>query len=262
MEPNEMRIKMNEICTSVKDLDELLISLSGQEDLFRKDPSNPEAIQSLGSHISDIYSTSLENIKTLLSAVENQMKTFATPQDDTDHIPSPEEIHNLLVAFFKGKIKTKSAPIPNYCGCYAFRRKGANAGQFICAHHNQNFTLMIVTRYVDDKCYAYDPYDPVSVACLSPQDWTPLPYILPEKPLSRWEHSKGKEVLALWKEEEWTSVFYPATVLLQPSDRAAGGDDDVRGYLLHFGDNQDQVVPEQFVAEFPEPWKKLTKYQY
>ena len=262
MQNRDLIQKINETIINVNDLNTNLQILSKKENNFYQNPvpSLVDEIQNLEIKISDCYSSSINNVSTVISILDlllTQNHTESTGNSQT--LPSKEEVINLMTNFFKGKIKTRPAPIPVNCGCYAHRQKNPNYGQFICVNQKTQFILMIVLHCENDICSAYDPTDienGIHSIQLSSEQWTPLPTIIPERPLARWEHTRGSKVLSLWPNgSDWTTVFYLATVISRPCDQT---DQDTelkgRGYELDFGDESIHTVPEQFIAYLPPNW--------
>ncbi|KAH0786955.1 hypothetical protein GPJ56_008953 [Histomonas meleagridis] len=107
-------------------------------------------------------------------------------------------------------------------------------------------------------CYAFDPstYPKFKIIPLKKNEWSPLPTIIPEHPSPRYEHPKGAKVLSLWMNQEsnqWSSIFYTATVSKRPCDRYKNDTED-RGYELTFFDGTTQVVPEKFIVSSKDKW--------
>ena len=255
--------KMNSLKGNIEQLDTYIKAIATHEQHFqpsRKDYQMKHIVEEIGkihTLIIKQYDVStaccrdlMQCVDTMINDCRNNVKT------ETDkHFPTSEEVAQMMQEFFKGKIKTKISPIPMYCGCYAFRNKTPKEGHFVCAHIDDSFTLMIVSQFEDGICSVFDPADnEITVRKLKNDEWTPLPTIIPEKPIKRWEHAKDSTVLSLWPNQDgtWTTEFYKATVRLQPCERA---DCDERGYELDFGDNNIRIVPEKFVVTFPESWQ-------
>lgn len=263
MQGKELTQKLNEMMSSVNELNTFLSILSKRESSFYQNPNQivHEEILVLEKRITENYRNSLEGVSSLISIVESHLISNP-PQDNgtSTFLPSKEEVQSQLTNLFKGKIKTRQAPIPVNCGCYAYRVKTPNPGHFICVNVKKQFFLMIVYHYENEICRAYDPVDidnGIKLIELTNDEWTPLPTIIPERPLARWEHSRASKVLALWPNgEDWTTAFYPAQVISRPCDQT---DQEVeekgRGYELDFGDETVFTVPEQFVVSLPESWK-------
>ncbi|KAH0786726.1 hypothetical protein GPJ56_009358 [Histomonas meleagridis] len=176
------------------------------------------------------------------------------------NLPSKDEVTDLLNDFFKSKIKTMSMN-PPYCGCYAYKNK-KNPGKYICARYNNSYILMVILSNDGETCVAYDPTDidnGIKAIQLKDEDWTPLTTVIPQKPIKRWEHAKNSLVLSLYKtDEQWSTVFYKATVKLQPNEKPP---DEERGYTLDFGDDNIQNVPEKFVTIYPKNWQAIDQQE-
>lgn len=114
--------------------------------------------------------------------------------------------------------------------------------------------LMIVWKCdAENTCSVYDPTDieaGIQIIEIDRKNVTPLPVIIPDKPLRRWEHAENAEVLSLWPNgDDWTTEFYKARVVKRPCDRV---DEPERGYELEFEKGAEHViVPEKFIAVFP-----------
>jgi hypothetical protein len=191
-------------------------------------------------------------IEQILNQTQQDGKLSSGPE-----LPNRDEVQRMMQEFFKGKIKRRSAPIPTYCGCYAFRNPTPASNAFICANIKGTYQLMIVLGSDNDICTAYDPTEVeggIKLVQMTKDEWTPLPTVIPEKPIKRWEHARECQVLSLWPSEanDWTTVFYKAVVKLQPCDRP---ESEERGYALDFGEGNVKNVPEAFVVTFPDNWK-------
>jgi hypothetical protein len=215
-------------------------------------------IQRFHRTIEQQYAETQQDVRDLLQLTERlqtQAQQPTTPSGGPS-LPSREEVLAMMNSFFKGVIKKRNAPIPTYCGCYAWRNPVAQPGHFVCANLRNSYILMIVVQFENEICSVFDPTDVddgIKIVELKKDEWTPLPTIIPEKPLKRWEHAKDSSVLSLWPNgDEWTTEFYKAVVRLQPCERP---DNEERGYSLDFGDDSPVIVPEKFVVAFPESWK-------
>jgi hypothetical protein len=215
-------------------------------------------IQRLHRTIDQQYSETQQGIRDLLQLTEALLAQVQQPPAPPGGptFPTREDVQQMMNAFFKGGIKKRSAPIPTYCGCYAWKNHVVQSGHFVCANIRNSYILMIVVHFDNDVCSVFDPTDVddgIKITDLKKDEWTPLPTVIPEKPLKRWEHGKETTVLSLWPNgEEWTTEFYKATVRLQPCERP---DHEERGYSLDFGDGSTVIVPEKFVVAFPDNWK-------
>lgn len=256
--------KINEAYSSLSDLNTFIASLAKTEEAFFQsiNPSTLE-IQGLEKSILDSYDNAQNKVHTLFTVIESLIQIDRIDNGE-QNLPTQEEVQNLLITFFKGKIKTKSAPLPPYCGCLSYKLKNPAPGSFICHHSDKGNILMTVLSFKNNILSVYDPTDiqsGINIIDLKDGEWVPLPIIIPEKPIARWEYAIGVDVLALWPNEGdelgWTTVFYPAKVRSRPYDQTDNGSDKfVRGYLLDFGEGNQSIVPEQFVVNYPEPWQK------
>ena len=248
--------QLSKLETDVTKLDGSILSLSQTEGRFRHSPSVQIAdeLERLENAIAEQYHETLDQIQTIFKTIDS----LAGNGSPLDELPRVEEVQSLIAQFFKGNhIQYQSGVISMNCGCHAHRMKRPKPGDFVCANYHGSSILMIVLKFVDKECFVYDPTDlshGINVVKLGLEDWTPLPTIMPEKPMSKCEYSRGSKVLSLWRsdeESEWTTEFYKATVVERPCDRLSN---QSRGYLLDFGDDCRDVVPERFVVAVPEGW--------
>jgi hypothetical protein len=221
-------------------------------------PSKLSELQRLHRMIDQQYVETQQNVRELLQFTESlltQSRETSLPSNGPT-LPSREEVQSMMNGFFKSGIRKRSAPIPTFCGCYAWRNPVVHYGHFVCGNIRNSYILMIVVQFENESCSVFDPTDVddgIKLMELRKDEWTPLPTVIPEKPLKRWEHGKDTTVLSLWPNgDEWTTEFYKATVRLQPCERL---ENEERGYSLDFGDDSPVIVPEKFVVAFPEQWK-------
>ncbi|OHT10211.1 hypothetical protein TRFO_20495 [Tritrichomonas foetus] len=210
------------------------------------------------------FNKSFDEITQVIKITENLLNEANRNNSNSNEnrLPSVKDVKENLKSFFIDKIKTKSSPIPTYCGCYAYKNRNIKEGSFICARiitdGKSHFYLYMTTKHENGFCEAFDPTaddleKEIKVVQFKDDDWTPLPTIIPERPIKRWEHTKSSTVLSLFPEAgEWTTEFYLAKVLAQPSERS---DSDERGYELEFEDNSVHIVSEKFVVYYPPHWK-------
>jgi hypothetical protein len=255
--------KLTDARRNIETLGHSIKSMESREVNIQQHPMELQSkiaeIQRLHRTIDQQYVDAQQSIRDLLQLAETvltQSPAISTPTG-RPAMPSRDEVQGMMNAFFKGGIKKRSAPIPTYCGCYAWRNPVAHYGHFVCANLRNSYILMIVVQFENDICSVFDPTDVddgIKIMELKKDEWAPLPTVIPEKPLKRWEHAKDSTVLSLWpNREEWTTEFYKATVRLQPCERP---DHEERGYLLDFESAVSPViVPEKFVVAFPDSWK-------
>lgn len=258
---NDFLRNLNDMMDSISNLNNLIIAIATRQQNFQQNPSSAivDDINKMQQQIKKYYNMSRTQIKEIVTIIDQTLNQN-NPHDETKQgyvLPNKDKVDQMMQDFFKSPIKTRPAPIPPSCGCYAYKNKTPNPGNFVCAQYNGTFILMIVLHFEDSIVTVFDPTDTdggIKPIKLGNDDWTPLPLFIPEKPLRRWEFTKGTTVLSLWLNgEEWTTAFYKATVKLGPFDRI---DCEDRGYQLDFGDNNIINVPEKFVVYYPESWPK------
>ena len=118
--------------------------------------------------------------------------------------------------------------------------------------------MLLITAIPSDPKVSVGVIDPVNsraMYTIQDVDWVPMPEVLPEKPLSRYEFGPHDAILALRRgaDGNWGTVFLPARLVTAPSKRLSPKNE--RGYELQFGDGTKGIVPEKFAVLFPPHWK-------
>ena len=251
---SEFRNKLNLSTQQINELNELLKQYS-----YKQNENNNIILPELGSKIKDHYQIAIEGVNNLINLVDKLIGE--STESDPNSLPTLSEVRHLYDNFWDPKIKTKAAPIPVHCGCYANRNKQLNRGDFICGKYEDKFILLIVYKHHDDICEVFDPEKALNengeihLFQLKVQEWVSLPTIVPEKPLARWEFAKNSKVLSLWKDNAvWTTEFYVAEVISRPCDNAERLDN--RCYLLRFDESNEIEVPEKYVVHLDPNWIK------
>jgi FtsZ-binding cell division protein ZapB len=255
---------LRDVQKSIDAVDQTIDTIKGFEQHAYQSHSDAQSkIQSIerAAHaLDDQYEQTQAVIGNALSLLETiRTARIAAPPasrvPSSDGLPSVPEVRQQLADFFTSEAKRKSAPLPKHAGCYAGFASKVAPGQFVCARLRHSYVLMVVWRSDGDDYFLYNPADlreGVRLIALPREEWTPLPTIIAEKPLKRWEHAKWNTVLSLRPDGDvWTTEFFQATVALQPCERP---DETPRGYRLTFED-RDIIVPEKFVALFPDNWR-------
>lgn len=261
--------KIKETFASIELLNELIKGVENNESSFRSNPLPTNADKLLrGVEVTESnYGITLTNVSQLIDMIDGMIKKSSSDNDSmTTSLPSPESVKDMVKNFFMDKIKTRSPPMPQFSGCYAYKQKNPKPNSFVCGKYKGFFPLMITVFFnmqtkelvvIDTTDLGVSEVTPVQLNSLD--DWTPLPSIIPEKPIGRWEHSINSKVLSLYKQtdrdDSWTNRFFKATVIKRPCDKAQ--DQGERGYLLDFGNGIQQNVSEQFVVYFPDSWSSL-----
>lgn len=263
--------KISETFASIDLINKLIKGVENLETSFRanKTSANADKLIRGVETLEAKYESSLTNVSQLIDMIDNMIKKSSPANDSiATSLPSPESVNDMVKNFFMEKIKTRPSPTPIFAGCYAYKNKNPKPNSFICARYNDFFPLMITLAYdqqtriltlINATDVEVNGVQPIQLTSLD--DWTPLPTIIPDKPIGRWEHSKNSEILSLYKQNErddsWTNRFFKATVIKRPCDKSQ--EPGERGYLLDFGENIQQNVPEQFVVNLPESWKPVSE---
>lgn len=167
---------------------------------------------------------------------------------------SPYQIYNqheMFEIFKTRKLPISYIPYPDLCGCLPLGDgKEIPVGSFIASKLDDEDPVLCYV--VDEKDGKYlvvdaDSQEPTIIE-KEKSECFPLPTSLPDRSTTQVEYPVGTKVLALYpmNDDDWTSVFYRATVVQPPSKRSSG-------YGLKFEDDKfDQVdVPVQFITIDP-----------
>lgn len=259
-------VKKLEDCTAY--LNEYISEFTKIYDNIEQSGLYDDKIRDVGKSVENYYDLVLQNIDNLINFVSKQSSSSNNDKPisiQDGEIPDQQVIKRLLDDFFKGdSILKKKDP---FLGFQAYRNKAPSPAQFVCAKQNDEankiqFVLMIVLSHnkQTNTISVFDPCDrdPQKIE-LTESEYVLLPYVFPEKPHFKYEHKQSDKVLALWLDErtnDWTSVFYPATVKERPKAREG---DNTRCYTLEFEETSKDVaysVPEAFVAYFHKEWQE------
>ena len=162
----------------------------------------------------------------------------------------------MFELFTTREMKLCDMPYPSLCGAIpANPDERIPIDEFVAAKVNdddEEYILFYVAGYEDDETYIIvDAHDENPKAVKKHRsELLPLPTTLPKQKSSRVEYPTGSHVLALWPldNDEWTSAFYPATVVKVPSKTGSC-------YTLRFEgdtDNDFKDVRENFVIRDPQ----------
>lgn len=248
--------KLRETVTSIKNLDLIATQALAKEIEFDSVPTQNSYsdCKNMYKQVNESLTTTINKLMETIDAVDvllNQKKDQLEIKDDS--IPTQPEIEGLLMKLFRGKPKEAGSPIPQYCGRFAYKIPEFKQNHFLCARISQQFVLVIVFKQVKDTVTVYDPYDtyPPKLMDLNKSEVTPLPTIIPFRPMPRWEFTIGNNVLFILPEPH-SKYFHSARVIKRPSDNK-----DSRDYWLEVDGSGEQIsVPEQFVVEYHKRWRK------
>lgn len=157
----------------------------------------------------------------------------------------------IAESFFEQELPRYGLPFPPLCGSIPLEDGTVlPVSAFVAAEYDGHWTLCRVVS-VDENTYQLRDADTGEEAApftAKYGDVIPLPTSLPDRPTKFAEYAPGTEVLALWLEgNEWTSVFYRATVVKSPSET---GDDYRLKYVEDSGDKL-KAVPAGYIVRAP-----------
>lgn len=190
----------------------------------------------------EIISKTSQNTLTVERSSSNRKKSTLGNQ-----VHKPHE----MFEFFKNrKLPISYLPYPGLCGCLPLEEdKEIPVDSFVASKLDDEPVLCYVIGQKEGKYLVVDAdsQEPVIVE-KDRSECFPLPTSLPDRSTTQVEYPVGTKVLALYpdNENDWSSVFYPATVVQPPSKRSSG-------YGLKFEDDKfDQIdVPIQFITIDP-----------
>ncbi|KAH0789408.1 hypothetical protein GPJ56_006685 [Histomonas meleagridis] len=247
---------------SINYIDQLnwcLKNLSERQKVLFDNPSQSviDEISRVDTSISKQYQDSIAQVTNLISTIDEMMTTEFTEKEQTpDQITSQDRnITKILDEFFNTEIKKAEAPLPGNAGCHSnkIKMQKLRQGKIICGKRGDEYHLMVVNSFENKLVMAEDSVEPESeIVQLSPEEWTPLPTVIPKNFIPRWEFPVGAKVLALKLDGDgWGRLFYHATVKNRPCDLK---NEEDRGYLLTFENGSEAIVPEKYVVSDPEKW--------
>jgi len=159
--------------------------------------------------------------------------------------------HEMFELFVTRELPINSFPYPPLCGATPPNLQvSLQIDDFVAAKLENDYVLCYIAGITGNSYTIVDcDTDKPSPISLPKESVIPLPTSIPDRSNSYVEYVIGTKVLSLYPagDDEWTSVFYPATVIQPPSKRECG-------YGLQFAEDNEFdwiSVPEQFVIPFP-----------
>ena len=260
-------VELKNIYDKIDEINTLISGISRSEESLRqnKQLGTAEQLELSIERVKERYSESIRGVGRLINVADGLIQHYnARSGSNAEILPSADSFRNSVKNFLIEGIKMKSAPIPQTCGCYSYKNTLMKPGMAICALHGDEFILAFVHQMSKEgnSMVALTPIgmgDAVRTIELRKGEWTPLPTMIPDKPIARWEFSVNANVLSLFKQNmdddySWTMNFYKATVIKRPCDKIDSGE---RGYLLSFGNDIQQNVPEKYVTHLSDAWAAL-----
>jgi SAGA-associated factor 29 len=197
-------------------------------------------------------STSVNDANSSPSAAkikQPQQQLYKEPEEQPLRI---HRAHHMFEIFISREMPLNEMPYPPLCGSIpADPNERISIDAYVAAKmEGDDYILCYVAGFDGDDYMIVDAdSDDPRPAKKSFDELIQLPTSLPSTKTSRAEYPVGSKVLSLWptSDEDWTSAFYPATVIHVPSKHG-------RGYGLKFEDDHyDWIdVQENFVIANPE----------
>lgn len=218
-----------------------------------KDEESMKTLTKLVDSSTDIITTQKSQIKNILDHL-NSIIEERNKNDPIENIvvPTKEELQQKFLDFIELKLPQVTNPYPFLCGALPWPAdKIVPNNSYVCVPCDEQYILAIILCF-DPETYTYRvtdaaPDSDVEVFSVPADKVIPLPTSLPARRNKLVTFPHKAHVLALWKEEiGWTSVFYSAVVINQPTSNSS--------YLLRF-DGEYQVpvfIPERFVVKAPD----------
>ncbi|KAH0791108.1 hypothetical protein GPJ56_004919 [Histomonas meleagridis] len=180
---------------------------------------------------------------------------ISSRHEEEIELPKIEEIHQLVDDFYNEKLPIVPSPYQPLCGSMRFPTDQIIPSKtFACVQQEKEYILALILSYDPNKntylvCDADPELNEILTFTVPSNKVIPLPTSSPARRTKHTTYSLRTKVLALWLEEVggWTSVFYKASVVSQPSTTDGY-------YVLKFDGNppQNAVIPEKFIVYNPE----------
>ena len=126
--------RIKETFASIELLNDLIKGVENNETSFRSNPlpSNADKLLRGVEMMENNYGLTLTSVSQLIDTIDNMIKKSSSANDSiTTSLPSPESAKDMVKNFFMDKIKTRSPPMPNYSGCYAYKQKQPKPNSFV-----------------------------------------------------------------------------------------------------------------------------------
>lgn len=218
-----------------------------------KDEESMKTLTKLVDSSTDIIKAQKNQIKNILDHLTEIIEERNTNNSvENVIVPTKEELQQKFSEFIDLKLPQVTTPYPHLCGAIPWPSdKIIPNDSYVCVPCNDQYILAIILCF-DPETYTYKVTDAAPEAEVEIFDVTadkviPLPTSLPVRRNKLVTFPHKARVLALWKDEiGWTSVFYSAVVVNQPTNNS--------NYLLKFdGDYPiSALIPERFVVKAPD----------
>ncbi|KAH0789045.1 SAGA-associated factor 29 [Histomonas meleagridis] len=213
------------------------------------------SLKQLSENVNNLIETEKHRIQEALIQIDHLIAERKHPPPEPE-VPDIETIREQTKAFINNRQPLASAPYPPLCGALPLQPDQLlSKGSFVCVLNSNNDYILGIIQSFNPETFQYlvydaDPEDNVIVEIYSlASKVIPLPTSSPARRSKATMYPIGARVLSLWHDEivGWTSVFYTATVITQPTSSPGW-------YYLQF-DGDPPVfadVPEKFVVQAPQ----------
>lgn len=218
-----------------------------------KDEESMKTLTRLVDSSTDIITAQKNQIKNIINHLSSIIAERSTNNPiENIIVPTKEELQQKFSEFIELKLPQVFNPYPHLCGALPWPSdKIVPNGTYVCVPCDEQYILAIILCF-DPETYTYKvtdaaPESDVEVFSVSADKVIPLPTSLPVRRNKLVTFPHKAHVLALWKDEiGWTSVFYPAVVVNQPTNNS--------NYMLKFDGEFpiSALIPERFVVKAPD----------
>lgn len=213
-------------------------------------------LEQFSENCTKMVATEKNQLAEMLKKVEAIIASRRNVSIREDTVPDVDTIRCATQAFTETPLlKPVPAPYPSLCGAMPLASDHLlQPGSFVCVQNqNSEYILAIILGFNPETfeyrvCDADPEADDVVLIIVEASKVMPLPTTVPARRSKATTYQIGARVLALWPEENnsWTSVFYNATVMQQPTNSPGS-------YTLQFDGDPPLLadVPEKFIVAAP-----------
>ncbi|KAK8852797.1 hypothetical protein M9Y10_017787 [Tritrichomonas musculus] len=212
-------------------------------------------LEQLSENSNKVLTTEKNHLIEMLKKVELIISSRNKMSSTIESLPDAETIRSETQVFTESPLlKIVPAPYPPLCGALPLTSDQLiQNGSFVCIQNQYEYILAIVLGFNPETfkysvCDAAPEGDDVVEIEIDASKVMPLPTTVPARRSKATTYPVNARVLALWPDENncWTSVFYLATVMTQPSTSPGLYNLQFDGEPPLFAD-----VPEKFIVAAP-----------
>ena len=212
-------------------------------------------LEQLSENANKILATEKHSIAELLKKIDAIIESRNNPIASSLTIPDVDTVRSETQSFLDSpSLRIVPAPYPALCGAMPLTNDQLiQKGSFVCIQSNDDYILAIVLNFNPETfeynvCDASPDGEEIQEITIPASKIMPLPTSAPARRSKATTYQLNARVLALWPDEVtgWTTVFYFATVMTQPTSSPGV-------YNLQFDGNPPLFVdvPEKFIVAAP-----------